>query len=219
MTPRRRIAGERRRPETHPLVEPAETEQAPPPRPPSEPLAPNPPEPPPAPRERKPGSWVAFAAALALTAVLVGAALWLGLRTWDYREVQAAQAAETAGEAASESAERAATALLSYKHDTLDADLKAGTRFLTPEYAKTFTETFDQFVRPNAPKLQAVVTAKVLASAVVTADEDRAQILVYVDQTSVTTANNGRPQLALNRTTFDMVKRDGTWLVDGFNSY
>ena len=58
--------------------------------------------------------------------------------------------------------------MLAYEHDTLDEDLARATALMTPGFAKEFTDTFDTFVRPNAPKQAAVVTAKVLATAVIT---------------------------------------------------
>ena len=41
--------------------------------------------------------------------------------------------------------------------------------------------------------------AEVKASGVSDADADRADVLVYVDQTTTSTANGGEPQVALNR--------------------
>lgn len=168
----------------------------------------------------KPASRLLFALTGLVTVVLVTVAFVLGLGVWDYREVREADTTAASGRAAAAAAERAATAALAYNHETLDADLRSATSFMTPEFAETFSDTFETFVRPNAPEQNAVVTAEVLASAVVNAGETRAEILVYVDQTTLSKANAGQPSVALNRTTFDMVKTgDGSWLVDNFASY
>jgi Mce-associated membrane protein len=215
---RRRIAGERRRPEGM-TPEATAVERTPEPTA-AAPRAPKPPKPPRAPRPARAGNpWPLFAVSAVLALALVSTALVLGLVTWNYRDVRAADAAQKAGESAASSAERAAAAILSFKYDTLDADLQAATNFLTPSFKKTYIETFNTYVRPYAPREKSTVAAKVLASAVVTADKDRAEILVYVDQRTVSTANGGDPQLALNRTTFTMVRRGGSWLVDGYKSY
>ncbi len=42
------------------------------------------------------------------------------------------------------------------------------------------------------------------ASGVSHADPDRVNVLVYVNQTTTSTANGGEPQLALNRVMFSM---------------
>jgi Mce-associated membrane protein len=210
---RRRIAGERRRPDQA-------TEQAAPPAP-TKPTKPaKPAKPPREPKPARPGNqWPMFAVAAVVALALVATALWLGLRSWSYDEVRTQDKVEKTEQSASAAAERAATAILSFKHTTLDADLQAATRFLTEKFGKTYSDTFTTSAKPLALETKATIAAKVLASAVVTASETRAQILVYVDQTTVSTANGGRPQVALNRTTFDMVKVDGTWLVDNFASY
>jgi Mce-associated membrane protein len=213
---RRRIAGERRRADLPPYADDPTVSRTKA----SEPVRVGPAKPPKSPKAPPSGNpWPVFAVTAVLALALVSTALWLGLHTWDYRAVRNEDAVQKAGDSASASAERAAAAILSYKYDTLDADLQASTRFLTPSFKKTYTDTFATYVRTFAPKLKATVTAKVLASAVVTADEDRAEILVYVDQNTVSTANGGKPQLALNRTTFSMVKRNGTWLVEGYKAY
>jgi Mce-associated membrane protein len=146
--------------------------------------------------------------------------------TWNYREVAEQDRIVEAQESAAAAAERAAAAVLAFSHDSLDADLAKAQRFLSPTsyddnpaFRDLYTETFTSDARPRAIETKATVTANVLASAVVTATEERAQILVYVDQTTTSTVNGGRPQVALNRTTFDMVNEDGSWLVAGITSY
>jgi Mce-associated membrane protein len=63
------------------------------------------------------------------------------------------------------------------------------------------------------------VEAEVKGSGVSHADPDRVNVLVYVNQTTVSTANGGQPQLALNRAMFSMVRQGDRWLVDDITSY
>jgi Mce-associated membrane protein len=51
------------------------------------------------------------------------------------------------------------------------------------------------------------------------ADADRVNVLLYVNQTTRSTANGGEPQVALNRVQLSMVKQGGTWLVNDITSY
>jgi len=149
---------------------------------------------------------------------LVLTAAWLGLHTWDYRQVQRADEVEEASRTAPAVAERAAATVLSYSYTSLDADEKAAERYLTPSFRKQYVSSM-KLVRPNAPKLKAKVVAEVKGSGVSHADPDRVDVLVYVDQTTTSTANGGDPQVALNRAMFSMVRRDGSWLVDKITSY
>ena len=64
-----------------------------------------------------------------------------------------------------------------------------------------------QLVRPNAASVKAKVQAEVMASGVSHADADRVNVLLFVNQTTTSTANSGQPQVALNRVQLSMVRR------------
>ena len=165
--------------------------------------------------------WTAPVAVLAvlglLTAVAMGIAIYLGT------QYQRASAYEEALGQAPSSAERAATAILSYNHTSLDADRDAAAKFLTSGYESDYVDTFNSLVKKDATETKAKVEAEVLASSAMSQagdrDPDRVPVLLFVDQTTVSTANSGEPSVALNRVRFDMVKVDGTWMVDGITSY
>ena len=61
--------------------------------------------------------------------------------------------------------------------------------------------------------------AEVKASGVAHADADRVNVLLYVNQSTTSTANSGQPQVALNRVQLSMVRQGGTWLVNDITSY
>jgi Mce-associated membrane protein len=170
-----------------------------------------------APATQRRGVPVAVLAVLGLlTAVTMGLAIYVG------SEYQAASAYEDALDQAPSSAERAAAAVLSYDHKSLDADRDAAAKFLTAGYRKDYVKTFE-LVQQNAPKMKAKVEAEVLASSAMleTGEDspDRVPVLLFVNQTTLSTANAGEPSVALNRVRFDMVNEDGTWKVDGITSY
>ena len=164
-------------------------------------------------------SWPVVAVLGAVALVLVVAAGVLGLFTWSWSDVRAQDAVDAASRTAPAAAERASAAILSYGYTSLDADEKAAERYMTPAYKKKYADTFNRLVKPNATKLKAKVEAEVKASGVAHADADRVNVLLYVNQTTRSTANGGEPQVALNRVQLSMVKQDGTWLVNDITSY
>jgi Mce-associated membrane protein len=169
-------------------------------------------------QRRSAPSWRVVTVVGGLAVVLVALAAVLGLSTWSWSRVRDLDAAQEASRTAPATAERAAAAVLSYDYRSLAADEKAAARYLTPAFRAKYLSSM-AVVRPNAPKLKARVAASVKASGVANADPDRVDVLVYVDQTTSSTANGGQPQLALNRAKFSMVRRDGAWLVDDITSY
>ena len=148
-----------------------------------------------------------------VAAALVAAAAYVAVPAWQARAVQQAQ------HTAPSVAERAAKAILSYDYRSLARDERTAASYLTPSYRKKYRHTFDRGVKPSAPRLQAKVTARVLGSGIAQADADHAHVLLFVDQTTTSKANPGRPQVALNRVMLDMVRRGGTWQVNGITSY
>jgi Mce-associated membrane protein len=115
--------------------------------------------------------------------------------------------------AAPAQAEKAAEQILSYDYADLQHDTAAGAAYMTPAYAQTFTRTVDDLLADSATAQRGVVSAKVMASGVVSVDGGKVDVLLFVDQTS-TTKDDKAPQTALNRVQFAMVYENGRWLVD-----
>lgn len=154
--------------------------------------------------------------AVLVLVVVLGA---LGLLGNDgYSELQESEEAAAAADEAPAAAERAAEAILAYNHTTLEADQDAATRFMTPSFAEQYTETFERVVKPAAVENKAKVSSDIRASGVIRSGTDQVRVLLFVDQTTVSTAHDN-PQEALNRVEMIMVERDGTWLVDDITSY
>jgi len=228
---RRRIAGERRgaRPPVEPTVESTPSYDAPPtgepasyPPPPAEPR-----------REKKPrrartastsGWWGTRGSLLALTGILavlltLGALAAFGLLgTAGFADLGDADEVDQATSSAPAAAERAAGAILVYDHKRLEADRKSAVGFMTDDFAEKYTETFERVVAPAAEQTSAKVTAEVRASGVIRASQERVRVLLFVDQTTVSSANE-EPQQALNRVEMIMVREGDRWLVDDVTSY
>jgi Mce-associated membrane protein len=170
------------------------------------------------------GWWGSRASLFALTgalAVLVtlGVLASLGLLgVAGFDELAEADEVDRASSSAPAAAERAAQAILVYDHERLEADRRSAVGFMTDDFAKKYTDTFEEVVAPAAEQTSAKVTAEVQASGVVRASADRARVLLFVDQTTVSSANEA-PQQALNRVEMIMVREGDRWLVDDVTSY
>ncbi len=167
--------------------------------------------------ERRVPAWPLLALA-GVAVVSVGVMLFMLFA----RQLPADDAAQLERDArtAQSIAERAAVQVLSYDYEQLDTDRDAAARFLTPTYRKQYVSTFNRLVKAAATQTKAKVNAEVKSSAIMGAPRDgRIEVLLFVDQTTLSTANNGAEQTALNRVRFEMVRSDGTWLVNEVQSY
>lgn len=111
----------------------------------------------------------------------------------------------------------AAKTLLSYDHRTLGDDFAAGKRVTTGKFRGEYAKTTKELVTPNARKYDVTVTAEVVSAAVVTAEKERVELLLYVNQNTVSTlVKNGR--LDQNRVVMIMVPVDDDWRVSKLKS-
>ena len=109
-------------------------------------------------------------------------------------------------------AERAVVPVLSYDHETLDADQRAAQALMTGGYREEYDKLFT-VLEDNAPQTQTRVTADVIASGIVRAAADRVQVLVFVDRPT-TNKLNAEPVVYKDQVTVAMQLVDGEWLVD-----
>ena len=175
-------------------------------------------------RTRRPASPKLMLGTVAAAAVLLLTALALALLVegagWgDWKRVQQNDQVTDAIRTAPGAAEQAAATILAYDHESLEADRDAAAALMTPDYREEYVETFDDLVLEAARERKAQVEADVRASGVAAAGPDRVEVLLFVNQTTVSTANSGEPQTALNRVVLAMEKVDGAWRVDDITSY
>ena len=143
-------------------------------------------------------------------AVLVAASLVLTVRlALQPSEESVEQATGTARAAA----ERAAVPLLSYDYQSLDADQAAAHDVITSGYRSRDYDDLFEVIRENAPATQTVVDVEVIASAVVRAGEDRAEILLFVNRPTTNKATT-EPVVYKDQVTLTMERVGDEWLVD-----
>jgi len=105
----------------------------------------------------------------------------------------------------------AAKALFSYDYRTFDDSVANGRTFAAGAFADEYAQTTTA-LKQTATKQQAVVLAEVSATGVISADPDRVDLLLYLNQyrRNVTTAGEKVDQ---NRVVLTMVPVDGEWKV------
>ncbi|MFE9811983.1 hypothetical protein ACFYRN_36715 [Streptomyces sp. NPDC005227] len=166
-------------------------------------------------------------ASCVLTLLLGGFAGWAHARADTLRDQPARQnTALTDVSATSEikgQTSRAVAALFSYDHAHPAAFDEAARKLLTGKAVAQHRDLFAA-VRDRADQQKAVITTTVTDSGVERIDGDRARVLVYADQSSVSTA--AKKDKADDQGTYagamfavDVVRRDGRWLVSGIDTF
>ncbi len=131
----------------------------------------------------------ALVAAVVVAVVLVG---WLALWLRDDR------AATVAREQAVAAARLHAPEILSYDHRHLDQDFAKAQEHLTGKFKEDYARTTVTVVKPVAVDNKAVVEARVVAVSTIWARPGEAQVLLFVNQQTVTAKSKG-PRVDLNR--------------------
>ena len=167
-----------------------------------------------------PASWLAVIVAVVLALVTVGALVAVVRLGLQMRED--ARIAEARDEAPS-AAERAAKAVFEYDYRQLPADRKRALPYLTGPYKKEYLKTISLLEKQKdgtpglAVQTKTVLTASVLGSGVVDADEDSARVLVYVNL--VSNKAGKEPQIFQNRVAMRMDKEGDRWKLAKVDTY
>jgi Mce-associated membrane protein len=149
---------------------------------------------------------------VALPALALIIALGVGYLKWlDGTARESRAAAEASVRAASEST----IAILSYKPETVDRDLKAAAERLTAGFRQQYTQLVNDVVAPGAKQQHITAVATVPAAASVSATGKHAVVLVFVDQT--TTIGNDAPTQTTSSVRVSLENVDGRWLISQFD--
>jgi Mce-associated membrane protein len=144
----------------------------------------------------------ALVAAIAILAAVAG---YFAFDSWrDRRQEAAAREALAA-------APDAATALFSYDYRSFDTSVAKGRGFATGTFATEYAHT-TAALKDSVVKEQAVVTAKVSATGVLTASADKVEVLLYLDQHRRNVTIRGE-KVDRNRIVLTFVRVSGAWKV------
>jgi Mce-associated membrane protein len=139
-------------------------------------------------------------------------ALGVGYLKWlDGTARESRAAAEQSIRAASDST----IAILSYKPETVDRDLKAAADRLADPFRQQYTQLVNDVVAPGAKQQHITAVATVPAAASVSATGKHAVVLVFVDQ--ITTIGNDAPTQSTSSVRVSLEKVDGRWLISQFD--
>ena len=147
-----------------------------------------------------------------LPAVIVLLSVGAGLLAWQDRSHRAV---ETARVESVQAASDATVAILSYKPDTVEQDLRKASDRLTGSFLESFTDLVNTVVIPGAREKKISAAAQVSAAASVSATADRAVVLVFVNQ--AVTVEGGAPSGTASSVRVTLDKVDDRWLVSAFD--
>ncbi|WP_395310759.1 twin-arginine translocation pathway signal [Mycobacterium sp. AMU20-3851] len=155
--------------------------------------------------------WAAIVLVLAL-AVTGGLTAWLYVN--QYRPDQ--QTGPAAAEAAVKAASDGTVALLSYSPDSLEADFANARAQLTGDFLNYYNQFTEQIVAPAAQKNAVQTQAAVVNAAVSELHPDRAVVLVFLNQNTVS-KENPDGSFSTSSVKVGLSKVDGNWRISAFD--
>lgn len=125
------------------------------------------------------------------------------------------QAAQTAAITSVQAATDGTVDLLSYRPDTVQDTLTAARDRLTGQFRDSYTSLTNDVVIPGAKEKNISATATVPAASSVTATENHAVVLVFVNQSVI--VGNDAPSATASAVQVTLDKTGDRWLISGFD--
>jgi len=125
-----------------------------------------------------------------------------------------AHEADTARIASVQAATDSTIKMLSYRPDSVEADLGAARDRMTGSFRDSYTRLIHDVVIPGARQKQISATATVPAAASVSASPNHAVVLVFVNQTII--VGNDAPSSTVSGVRVALDKVDNRWLISDF---
>lgn len=161
---------------------------------------------------RTPSRWVRVSAHVLLPALIVGLVSAAGYLKW--QDVSLSNA--TSGDPdAVQAATDGTIALLSYRPDTVVADLDAAQQRLTGSFLDSYRSLTHDVVIPGAQQKQISAVATVPAASAISTSADRSVVLAFVNQTVI--VGQGAPTSTTSSVRVTLDRIDGRWLISGFD--
>lgn len=108
-------------------------------------------------------------------------------------------------------ADRAGERVLTYHHDSFDQDVEVTRQGLTPEFADEYAAAM-QRLRADTVRDEIDQETTAVSSAVVSASDSRAEVLVFANQ-QTTSATTGARRVQRTRLVVRLVRDGGRWTV------
>ncbi|WP_370501056.1 hypothetical protein NWT09_12140 [Mycolicibacterium sp. jd] len=125
-----------------------------------------------------------------------------------------ARAAQSAAADSVRAASETTVAILSYRPDTAEKELSAAADRLTGTFRDQYTDLIKTVVIPGAQEQQISAVATVPAAASVSASENQARVLVFINQTTLIGSEPPNTTTSCVRITLDKI--GDRWLVSEF---
>ncbi|MGU3432532.1 hypothetical protein ACNHUS_05895 [Actinomycetes bacterium M1A6_2h] len=139
-----------------------------------------------------------------VTAAVVTTLSFMTMRNDDAADRSRAEVASTASDAA--------VAILSYRTDTVDADVEHAKSFLTGDFLDYYTTFGTQVVAPSSKERGITSSATVSGTSVVSATDGAAVALVFVNQ-NVTTTDLPTPTASSSSLRIELTRVGDAWMV------
>ncbi|MGV0810204.1 hypothetical protein [Mycolicibacterium setense] len=123
--------------------------------------------------------------------------------------------AQTAAVSSVQAATEGTIAILSYRPDTAQTTLTAARERLTGSFRDDYTSLINDVVIPGAKEKEISATATVPAASSVSASENRAVVLVFVDQSVI--IGKDAPSATASAVQVTLDKVSNRWLISGFD--
>jgi Mce-associated membrane protein len=157
-------------------------------------------------------SWTRILACVVLPTAVLALALGDAYLKW---LDGSARASRTAAEQAVKVATESTIAILSYRPDNVERGLKGAADRLTGGFRQQYTQLVSDVVAPGAKQQHISAVATVPAAASVSATENHAVVLVYIDQT--TTIGSDAPTQTTSSVRVTLERVHGRWLISQFD--
>lgn len=153
--------------------------------------------------------------AIALTALLVAS---VALGGWLYFGVYRIdqQLGPDAEQAVMTAAADGATAVLTYSPKTLEKDFATAESHLTGDFLAYYTDFTQKVVTPAARQKDVQTAASVVRKGIVTLRPTTAEVLIFVNQTTISKANPDG-SFSMSSVKVGLQKHDGRWLISSFD--
>ncbi len=157
-------------------------------------------------RSKRPLILSATAAVLVVAAAVCG-----GLVFWKHHEDSQLDSARKDSAAA---ARKTVEAMFTYDFHTVDTELPKAGDGMTTSFRSDYKKLVDQAIAPGAKQKELTVQATAQASGLISADNNRAVVLLYLNEVT-TSKDNPQNTITPTRVRVNLDHDNGRWLVSG----